>query len=105
MDQAKSKLGRVASGMILFPIAGMLGGLLLGATLVSFQRGPDELAALYLVLRWGVTGFFLGLALVVLWSLDLKRTDVVSIRRLMVLVVIAGILAWYFARILFGVMG
>jgi hypothetical protein len=91
--------------MILFPIAGMLGGLLLGATWVSFQRGPDELTGLYLVLRWGVTGFFLGLAVVVLWALNLRWADVVSIRRLMVLAVIAGFLAWYFGRILFGVMG
>jgi hypothetical protein len=57
------------------------------------------------VLRWGVTGFFVGLALVVVVSLGLRRKDVVSVRRLMVLVVIVGLLVWFFARILFGVLG
>jgi hypothetical protein len=91
--------------MVLFPVAGMLGGLILGRIRTSMQPATDQIAGLHLVLRWGVTGFFLGLALVVLLSLGLGRKDVVSLRRLMVLVAIAGLLTWYFAKILFGVIG
>jgi hypothetical protein len=105
MDQDKPKLVRTASALILFPIVGLLGGLILGATWNSFYRGRDEFAELHLVLRWGVTGFFLGLALVVVVSLNLRRKDLVSLRRLMVLVVIVSLLVWFFARILFGVIG
>ena len=96
---------RAASALILFPIVGLLGGLIVGATWTSFHRGRDEIADLHFVLRWGVTGFFLGLALVVVLSVSLRRKDLVSIRGLMVLVIIAGVLSWFFARILFGVLG
>src|SRR5262245_32779507 len=93
LDDDKPKLVRTASALILFPIIGLLGGLILSAIWTSYRRGRDEFADLYLVLRWGVTGFFVGLALVVVLSLGLKGKDVVSLRRLMVLAVIAGLLA------------
>ncbi len=56
-------------------------------------------------LRLGVTGFFLGLSLIVLISFSVRGKDIVSLRRLMVLVALAGFFSWYFARILFEVIG
>jgi hypothetical protein len=104
MDRDNPKLLGKASGIVILPIVGMMGGLLLGAIVASIQRA-DEITSLHSVLRWGVTGFFLGLALVVLSSLSLRRKGIVSLRRLMILVVIAGLLSWYFTQILFGVIG
>jgi hypothetical protein len=104
MDRDDSNLARAASTMAVWPILGMLGGLVLGAIAASLGRA-DEIASLSATIRWGVTGFFLGLALVVLLSLSLKRKDIISLRRLMVLIVIAGLLSWFFAKVLFGVIG
>ncbi len=93
-----------ASALVILPIIGLLGGLVLGAIGVSLAGG-DELASLRVTIRWGVTGFFLGLALVVVLSVSLRRKDLVSIRGLLVLVAIAGVLSWFFARVLFAVLG
>ena len=38
-------------------------------------------------------------------SIDLVRKNIVSIRRLMVLVAIAAVLCWYVVKILFDVLG
>jgi hypothetical protein len=104
MNQQATKLARNASTTVIFPIAGMLGGLFVGGLRAS-GRGLDELAQIARVVKWGATGFFAGLAFVVLLSFSSRQQSIVSIRRLMVLVVVAGLLAWFFARILFGVIG
>ena len=57
------------------------------------------------MVKWGVTGFFGGLALVLLLAFQLRREDVISIRRLMALVVVAALIAWFFSRVLFGLIG
>jgi hypothetical protein len=106
MERHEMKLAgmRSAPAAVILPIAGILGGLIVGAFRAS-GRGPDQLAQIECVVKWGVTGFFGGLALVVLLALQLRREDVISIRRLMVLVAAAGLIAWFFARVLFGVIG
>jgi hypothetical protein len=106
MDRHELKLGvrRSASAAVIVPIAGMLGGLFVGGFRAR-SVGLDEFAKLACVIKWGITGFFAGLALVLLLAFSLRREDVVSIRRLMALVVVAGLIAWFFARILFGVIG
>jgi hypothetical protein len=103
MDRTDLKLGvrRSASAAVIVPIAGLLGGLFVGA-LRARSQGPDELAKIACVIKWGITGFFAGLALVLLLALSLRRQDVVSIRRLMALVIIADLIAWFFARIVSG---
>ena len=93
-----------ASALVILPILGLLGGLVLGA-IGSSIGGLDEITGLMFTIRWGVTGFFLGLALVVVLSVSLRRKDLFSIRGLMVLVAILAVLSWFFARILFGVLG
>jgi hypothetical protein len=105
MEQQEVRLGirRNASAAVIVPIAGMLGGLILGIARAS-GRG-DEFAQMARVIRWIVAGFFAGLALLVLLALQFRREDVISIRRLMVLVAVAALIAWFFARILFDALG
>jgi hypothetical protein len=103
MNQLATKLARNASTAVIFPIGGLLGGLFVGV--MRAGRGLEELVQIARVVKWGVTGFFAGLALVVLMSFNSRRQNMVSMRRLMGLVVVAGLLAWFFARILFGLIG
>jgi hypothetical protein len=93
-----------ASSAVIFPIAGLLGGLFVGG-LRAKGRGPDEFAQIACVVKWGITGFFSGLALVVLLAFASRRQNVISMRKLMVLVVVAGVLAWFFTRVLSAVLG
>ena len=95
---------RSAAFGVIVPIAGMLGGLFIGAVRASIQRLTD-IAQIACVVRWGITGFFAGLGLVVLLALQPRREDVISIRRLMALVVVAALIAWFFSRVLSGVIG
>jgi hypothetical protein len=104
MERDHPNLVRTASAMAIWPILGLLGGLVLGSVKASLQRA-FELDGLVMTIRWGVTGFFLGLAVVLLLSLSLRRKDLISLRRLMALVAIAALLSWYFAKVLFGVIG
>jgi hypothetical protein len=104
MERDNPRLVGTASALIILPIVGLLGGLALGAIGASLA-GVGEFTGLVFTIRWGVTGFFLGLALVVFLSVSLRRKNLVSIRGMMVLVAIAGVLSWFFARILFGVIG
>ena len=89
----------------MLPITGLLGGLLLG-TLRARSWPPDQVARIACVVKWAVTGFFGGLAFVVLLARSPLGTNRWPRREgLMVLVVIAGVLAWFFARVLFGLIG
>jgi hypothetical protein len=104
MERDNPRLVGTASALVILPILGLLGGLVLGAIGASIG-GVGEFPGLMLTIRWGVTGFFLGLALVVVLSVSLRRKGLFSIRGLMVLVVVAAVLSWFFARILFGALG
>jgi hypothetical protein len=104
VQEIKPGVNRNASTAVIAPIAGMLGGLVVGGVR-TWIRGLADLELLSCVIKWGVTGFFAGLGLVLLMALQLRRTDVISIRRLMALVAIAGIVAWFFARVFFGAIG
>jgi hypothetical protein len=106
MERREIKLDSTwkAAAAVILPIAGMLGGLAIGAYRAS-GPGLRELTALACAIKWGVTGFFAGLALVVLLALQLRRQDVISIQRLMVLVIVAALIAWFFGRIFSGVIG
>ncbi len=102
--ELKLELMRSASAAVVVPIAGMLGGLIIGGYRAS-GAGLDEISQLARVIKWVVTGFFTGLGLVVLLAIQLRRRDLISIRRLMILVAIAAIVGWFFARVLFNAIG
>jgi hypothetical protein len=104
MERDNPRLVGTASALIILPILGLLGGLVLGAIGVSIG-GLDEITGLVFTIRWGVTGFFLGLGLVVVLSVSLRRKDLFSVRGLMVLVAVMAVVSWFFARILFAVLG
>ena len=104
VQEIKPGVSRNASAAVIAPVLGMMGGLLVGGVR-AWSRGLVDLELLTCVLKWGVTGFFAGLGLVLLMALQFRRTDVISIRRLMVLVAVAGIVAWFFARVFFGAIG
>jgi hypothetical protein len=99
VNQKATTLARNASTAVIFPIAGLLGGLFIGG-LRARGRGPHEFAQIECVVKWGVTGFFAGLALVVLLVFASWRQNLISMRKLMVLVVVAGVLTWFFSRVL-----
>jgi hypothetical protein len=104
MNQRPTRLARDASTAVIVPIAGLLGGLCVGG-LRAWGRWPDEFAQIARVVKWGVTGFFAGLALVVLMAFLGRRQTQVSIRHVVALDVVVGVLAWFFARILSGAIG
>ena len=104
MNQEATNLARNASKAVILPIAGLLGGLFVGG-LRARSWSADQFAQIACVVKWGVTGFFAGLALVVLLAFSFRPGQLVSMRKLMVLVVVAGVLAWFFGRILFGAIG
>src|SRR5689334_8505667 len=102
-QDARPRIGRNASAAVIVPIAGMISGLFLGMARASGL--PDPLLRLSCVIRWVAVGFFAGLALIVLMALQLRRRDVLSIRRMMLLIAIAAVIAWFFAHVLFSAIG
>ena len=104
VQETKSVMNRNASVAMILPVAGLMGGLLVGAARARSQ-GLMDLQMLSCVIRWCVTGFFAGLGLVLLLALQVRRGDVASIRRLMALVAVAALIAWFLARVFFGAIG
>ena len=104
MNQKATTLAANASTAVIFPIAGLLGGLIIGG-LRARGRGPHEFAQIECVVKWGITGFFAGLALVVLLAFASRGQNLISTRKLMVLIGVAGLLVWFFARILSALLG
>ncbi|MFO0952136.1 MAG: hypothetical protein U0835_13500 [Isosphaeraceae bacterium] len=104
MPDDAARLARTASAQAVWPIVGMAAGLAVGAAEASLVKA-DEITGLILTARWGVTGFFLGLALIVLLSVGPGRRRPVSVRRMTGLVAIAAALSWFFARVLFALIG
>lgn len=104
LDQKATGLARRASAVIILPIAGLMGGVLIGA-LRAKGRGLDELGQIACVIKWGVTGFFGGLALIVLLAFRGWREPQVSLRETMVFIAVAAIVAWFFGRVLSAAIG
>ena len=104
MNQEATKLVKSASAAVIFPIGGMLGGLLIGSLRAS-SKGPDEMAQIACVIKWSIAGFFAGLVLILFLAIDLRGKNIVSIRRLIVIILIAGLISWYVTPILFGAIG
>jgi len=92
VEHSESRLTRNASAMALFPILGMLGGLLLGAIRVWILR-PDELRALGYIVREGFIGSVLG-AVVLVGIAALERRSLKSLKKLMAYIVVVAVLLW-----------
>jgi len=92
VERSGSRLTRNASAMALFPILGMMGGILLGAIRVWVLRA-DELAAVSYVVQGGFVGSVLG-AMVAVGTAALERRSLTSLKRLMGFIVIVAVLLW-----------
>jgi hypothetical protein len=77
---------------VLLPILGMLGGIMLGAIRVKILHA-DEFAAVGYLVRGGFIGSVIGVVAAVIVAV-LKRRDFTSVRKLMVLVLVAGVVLW-----------
>jgi hypothetical protein len=94
MNWDTSHLESDASRKVLWPILGLLCGLLAGG-LRSWIAGVDELATIALVIAGGVVGSALGMAVVLATLYPLRRYDLGSLKGLMMLVLMAGLVLWF----------
>ena len=98
MERSGSRLARNASAMALFPILGMLGGILLGV-LRAWLFNLDPFIATGYYVRGGFLGSILGAAAAVAVAV-LERRNLTSIRRLMILIAIASVVLWFIFTLL-----
>ncbi|MGC8640302.1 MAG: hypothetical protein ACP5XB_10550 [Isosphaeraceae bacterium] len=94
MNGDRSYLGADASRKVLWPILGLLAGLLMGG-LRSWLAGVDELAALSLVIAGGVVGSALGMVIVLAQLFPPRNHDLGSLKGLMSLVLAATLILWF----------
>jgi len=93
---------RSASALVIIPIAGLVGGLILGLVAARIWTF-DELARLRIVVKFGVAGFFTG-CLLILAGVCVRRSAFRSLRGIIGFVAAVGLLTWFVIRILFAVM-
>jgi hypothetical protein len=92
MEHSESRLTRNASAMALFPILGMMGGILFGAFRV-WIFSLDGLVGLRIVVQGGFVGSVLG-AVVAVGFAALERRSLTSLQKLMGLIVVVAVLLW-----------
>src|ERR1700677_3343929 len=91
-QQPAALLNKSASAMILFPILGMVGGLLYGALRAGLGR-LDDLRSIETVVKCGFLGsVFGGMIGVAVATLGWK--SVTSVKRLLIMVALASVLLW-----------
>jgi hypothetical protein len=101
VERARSVLERTASARAVFPIFGMLAGLLVG--LIRARTSfADELTQLQLITRGGFVGFVLGTAIAVTSVRWLGKRGATSLRGLMLAVLVAALLGWFLVTTLFN---
>jgi hypothetical protein len=94
MDEHESPFEASASRKVLLPVAGLLLGLLLGAVR-AWVFTSDPLLATRLIIAGGLVGSTFGMAAVLAGAYPLRRTDLSSVRGLLILVLIAAIVTWF----------
>jgi hypothetical protein len=94
MDEHDSPLEASASFRVLFPVLGMLGGLLAGA-LRAWLGSGDPVASVGLVIAGGLVGSTLGMAAVLATAYPIRRVDLTSLRGLLILGVISAFVTWF----------
>ncbi len=102
MNHKQLEVPRSASALAIIPIAGMVGGLILGLFAARIWTG-DELAGLRVVVKFGVAGFFTG-CMLILAGVCMRRTRFRSLSGMIGFVAVVGLLTWFVLRILFAVM-
>jgi hypothetical protein len=92
MERNETGLGRNAVLLVLLPIVGLLGGLLVGAIRARIQRA-DEFAQLALVIQNGFLGSVFGAATAVAFAV-LERKNLTSLQRMVGVIAVAAVLLW-----------
>jgi hypothetical protein len=98
MERSESRLNRNVSAMALFPILGMLGGILLGAIRVK-MLSADEIAAVGYLVQGGFIGSALGVAVAVVFA-AVERSTLTSLKKLMGTIVVIAVLLWALVTLL-----
>jgi hypothetical protein len=93
MSRDSSHLESDASYKVLWPIAGLLLGLLVGA-LRSWLGPVDELKRVSLVIAGGIVGSALGMAVVFVYLIPLRKYNPTSLKALMTMVLTVSIILW-----------
>jgi hypothetical protein len=101
VERTRSVFERTASATAVFPIFGMLAGLLVGVIRARINF-VDELTQLQLITRGGFVGFVLGAAIAVASVLWPGRRGATSLRGLMLAVLVAALLGWFLVTTLFN---
>ena len=86
-----------ASSKVLWPILGLLAGLLLGG-LRAWISGAGDLSLLALVIAGGIVGSGFGMAAVFATAYPVRAIRITSLRVLMVLVLLVALLLWWLLR-------
>jgi hypothetical protein len=103
MDRPQSRLARSASALALFPILGLLGGILLGVIRAYIWRG-DELMNLGLTVQSAVLGSLYGTAVAVIFAV-LERKNLTSIKRMMAIILVVAVVIWAVVTVLRDLFG
>jgi hypothetical protein len=94
MSRDSSHLESDASYKVLWPIAGLLLGLLVGA-IRSWIGRADEILAVSLVIAGGIVGSALGMGVVMAALFPLRSYNLTSLKGLLTLVLVAAIILWF----------
>ncbi|APW61492.1 hypothetical protein [Paludisphaera borealis] len=97
MDQTGSRLGASAARTVIIPIAGLLGGLIVGVAW-SAIRGAADFDAVWIVVKGALVGSFLGMGAALVAATG-TRSSLTTIRGLAWLVGIAAILLFFWIAI------
>jgi hypothetical protein len=98
MNRSTASVSRSASFLIGLPIAGLMGGILLGV-IRGWMWGGDELIRLGYAVSGGFVGSMSGGLAAVLIGV-LGRRSLTSLQKIGVLILVAGIVLWAFISLL-----
>jgi hypothetical protein len=94
MSRDSSHLESDASHKVLWPIAGLVLGLVVGA-IRAWIGGATDLLAVSLVLAGGIVGSALGMGVVLAALFPLRSYNLTSLKGLLTLVFAAAIILWF----------
>ncbi len=92
MERPSSSLTRNASLLIIFPIVGMMGGIVWGVIPV-WVWGGDPFYQVKSIVVGGFVGSVLGAATAVLIAV-LERGSITSLKKLMAIILVASVVFW-----------